>query len=931
MQCIATSFLSRNKLMTLNINSTYGISYVSVPQNKSHIKEVVKSGQLSHHVKGIKKERAKTFDSQQGEKKEKSTTPAEAPILMINQEEACSRNNISKSPTFKGREITFPQLRRAHREGCRASRGDSHTRNHPEYGFMLLETIRRLLVVIGSRLIRASKGRPSNRRGCSFLLEIFFAKELNEFLSSYPIPSEYDVILPTSTQTIFEAPTGYVGLYTHSFSLANLRLPLTDFFLDKFQKRSKKHIPNLFPKVITPIEGWHERFFFVQDSIISSKYPQLLLEENMLNLKSFKDKLPLNIDENPYFQRLGRYPTTVHVFDDPILFLAGLKPSYAEEPKVLPAEITTDSRESLKASMFIMHPGSVVGRIKERMCKTKGGSLRPLVKRKLALGSSSSRVVKENSRKGQNQIKTGQKQEAWQSREKFKVVTVDRARKPEENKKRMAKNANTSQKLFKFKEKKKRQGPYLQIQESKKKGAFSVTVSKLYHQGRPMQLTISAPILSISNDDEGKFLVRLVLSKCIDLLIHPLSSLYVLFGLPDCFELKDANACHLKISAITPPAWKVNKKAREFLQVIVKISDEADVIKAMKRSHEEECEKLLVKCEAAIAEFDQNSTASYQVTLLTLELKVDSLEAEKVKLEAVEVSLHREVEELKQDRRDVVLKVVPYAAIELVHSNELGRLVGTLVSSAITYGCCRAYEQVAAMKEPVNLSKAKGYRSSYKKEHTQTNNDFATATFPWLDEFVADAAASIEALLSKKPPTDAISSFSVCRVVIPSGSSEGSCVALSYGQIYCATFIRSEGSCVALSYGQMYCATFTRRYSWMGSIQLFLSCISTFKTSFSSIDLLVKTSTSTSFVRCLKVIDASLLSASAFLFWCLLSGLPEVGSPGILPLFQFPFPKLSADLLTMLRILLHCLLFRTQSVKHKYTLYLRDLSTLACS
>nr|GEY29512.1 hypothetical protein [Tanacetum cinerariifolium] len=127
--------------------------------------EVVKSGQLSHHVKGIKKERAKTFDSQQGEKKEKSTTPAEAPILMINQEEACSRNNISKSPTFKGREITFPQLRRAHREGCRASRGDSHTRNHPEYGFMLLETIRRLLVVIGSRLIRASKGRPSNRRG----------------------------------------------------------------------------------------------------------------------------------------------------------------------------------------------------------------------------------------------------------------------------------------------------------------------------------------------------------------------------------------------------------------------------------------------------------------------------------------------------------------------------------------------------------------------------------------------------------------------------------------------------------------------------------------------------------------------------------------------------------------------------------------------
>ncbi|GJT59613.1 hypothetical protein Tco_1003146 [Tanacetum coccineum] len=40
--------------------------------------------------------------------KKKSTTPAEAPILMINQEEACTRNSIFKSPTFEGRDITFP-------------------------------------------------------------------------------------------------------------------------------------------------------------------------------------------------------------------------------------------------------------------------------------------------------------------------------------------------------------------------------------------------------------------------------------------------------------------------------------------------------------------------------------------------------------------------------------------------------------------------------------------------------------------------------------------------------------------------------------------------------------------------------------------------------------------------------------------------------
>nr|GEZ87179.1 hypothetical protein [Tanacetum cinerariifolium] len=43
---------------------------------------------------------------------------------------------------------------------------------------------------------------------------------------------------------------------------------------------------------------------------------------------------------------------------------------------------------------------------------------------------------KRKTRKGQNRIKTGQKREAWRSREKSKAVTVKRARKTEENAKR---------------------------------------------------------------------------------------------------------------------------------------------------------------------------------------------------------------------------------------------------------------------------------------------------------------------------------------------------------------------------------------------------------------------------------------------------------------------------------------------------------------
>ncbi|GJZ95142.1 hypothetical protein Tco_0667345 [Tanacetum coccineum] len=53
-------------------------------QLRNQIEEAVKSGQLSHLVKGIKKERVKASENQRPEgKKDKSTTPAEAPILII--------------------------------------------------------------------------------------------------------------------------------------------------------------------------------------------------------------------------------------------------------------------------------------------------------------------------------------------------------------------------------------------------------------------------------------------------------------------------------------------------------------------------------------------------------------------------------------------------------------------------------------------------------------------------------------------------------------------------------------------------------------------------------------------------------------------------------------------------------------------------------
>ncbi|GKE79239.1 hypothetical protein Tco_1545359 [Tanacetum coccineum] len=81
----------------------------------------------------------------------------------------------------------------------------------------------------------------------------------------------------------------------------------------------------------------------------------------------------------------------------------------------------------------------------------------------------------------------------------------------------------------------------------------------------------------------------------------------------------------------------------------------------------------------------------------------------------------------------------------------MGRLVGKLASASVFYGRCDAFEEVAKMKDPFDLSKVKGYRSSYKKEHTKAENDLATNTFPFISEFIVDPFAPIEVLPSKKP------------------------------------------------------------------------------------------------------------------------------------------------------------------------------------
>nr|GEV89527.1 hypothetical protein [Tanacetum cinerariifolium] len=284
--------------------------------------------------------------------------------------------------------------------------------------------------------------------------------------------------------------------------------------------------------------------------------------------------------------------------------------------------------------------------------------------------------------------------------------------------------------------------------------------------------------------------------------------------LPDVLELQDANACHLKIFFITPLAWwghldnqldielhdlhdhyyarqgvvdnVVNRRARELLKVVEQIKGECKMLTEREKARDKECEELKAICEATMVDFDNNPVvkvlhekiaaflvevkerkasldrmlleskkwAGYQVSLSTLESKVASLEDKNAKLEATKVSFHQEVENVKLDRAEVVSMVVLYVAMELVQSDDIGKLVTKLVSSVIFFGRCHAFEEDANVKENFDLTKVKGYRPSYKQsiprlETTLRLSSALTRTHVRASSAPSQKATPSSALMSK--------------------------------------------------------------------------------------------------------------------------------------------------------------------------------------
>ncbi|GJX05287.1 hypothetical protein Tco_0191203 [Tanacetum coccineum] len=82
----------------------------------------------------------------------------------------------------------------------------------------------------------------------------------------------------------------------------------------------------------------------------------------------------INTEDDDDLAFLPKEPSSGFDIGSPSASVNTELPKVVEEPEVQPAENTADSGESPKAGVFIIHPRSVAARIKERKCKTRGGS-----------------------------------------------------------------------------------------------------------------------------------------------------------------------------------------------------------------------------------------------------------------------------------------------------------------------------------------------------------------------------------------------------------------------------------------------------------------------------------------------------------------------------------------------------------------------------
>jgi predicted RNase H-like nuclease (RuvC/YqgF family) len=234
----------------------------------------------------------------------------------------------------------------------------------------------------------------------------------------------------------------------------------------------------------------------------------------------------------------------------------------------------------------------------------------------------------------------------------------------------------------------------------------------------------------------------------------------------------------------------LNSRTREVVRTLASTREKMDEILAREKKKDQEFAEVQVKCEEALRDLEQNplvqdlrfdiadlekdlnkvkteckklrkeeaKVVGYKEEIAELEIKCGNLEEERTKMGEMEIKLREDLDglkrkynALKRDRAAVVSKVIPYIAMELYHSDEVGKMIGDVFNAAIYHGKCTTLEEIAATWKPVELSEVAYYRTTHKAEYDNASNLLAAAEYPFLIDATKDPMASVEMLLSKKP------------------------------------------------------------------------------------------------------------------------------------------------------------------------------------
>ncbi|GKE17551.1 hypothetical protein Tco_1425128 [Tanacetum coccineum] len=426
-------------------------------------------------------------------------------------------------------------------------------------------------------------------------------------------------MLPKSHQALYDDPDAYVGLYIHSFTQSNLRIPLPKFICEVLNYY-KVHLSRLSPfggvKLTTfalICRSYGGKFFYIKDTVVPNEYLKLLFEDNRLDKTSFKDSILYPIRELPLMD-----------------FRNFMIPGDDAEMRFKPRDVA-----KMAFGNFMIPGDDAEMRFIPKEPMGKYGTRSP-----------TSSINKET----------------------FIVSTEHVA------------SANPKQLAENFAESK---------GSSVNEQTMIVRSSAAPIQTRKVKVESSLS-LTISDDDSEGFL--------------------------KAFKLKTPHDYYILLSNITLSSWRghldnmavdelldfhdrcyarqvvldnvMNQRTRKLLKTGDQVKEEIDVIKKREKSRMKKYSELEAKCEAAMDDLDKNTT------VIILRQK-----------EGIESQLRQEVEDVKHDRVEVVSKVISYIAMKLVHSDEIGKLVGRIPTTAIVYGRCAALEEVTKMKEPFDLTK----------------------------------------------------------------------------------------------------------------------------------------------------------------------------------------------------------------------------------